>query len=261
MTVTATERSRSLGTIEGARPSSMVERMTLILDAFDCPPTKLSLEELAGRTNLPRSTVHRILDQLVKLDWLERSSLGYGIGRRAHGLGVNTDSDHGHIRQAAAEHLRQLHLRTGMVIHLAVLDGPDELILDKLGGRFAASLPSRVGGRIPAHCTPAGRAMLAFLDPESVDGLLDDHLRNSASARGWSLSTLHQDLNRIRQRHGVSIDRASDRPRWFAAAAVAIRGADGQLASISVCPEQGARILDRAVPLLVEAGRRISRVL
>ena len=259
MTAIAPEKSGSRA-VADVRPPSMVERMTLILDAFDGPPTRLSLEEVAKRTNLPRSTAHRILDQLAKLDWLEHTSLGYGVGRRALGLGGG-DNGHGQVRQAAAEHLHELHLRTGMVIHLAVLDGPDEVILDKLGGRFATALPSRVGGRIPAHQTPAGRAMLAFLDPEIVDGLLSDRLDNPVTARGWTLATLHQDLNRIRQRHGLSIDRTSNHPRWFAAAAVAVRGHDGQLASVSACPETGTPTLERAVPLLVEVGRRISRAL
>lgn len=61
-------------------------------------------------------------------------------------------------------------------------------------GRGVAFLVGPDAGYLTG-ATPVGRAMLAF-----------------------------QDLNRIRQRHGVSIDRTSDRPRWFAAAAVAIRG-------------------------------------
>ena len=52
-------------------PPSMVERMTLILEAFDSPTRRLTLEQVSQRTTLPRSTAHRILDQLVRLDWLE----------------------------------------------------------------------------------------------------------------------------------------------------------------------------------------------
>ena len=48
-----------------------------------------------------------------------------------------------------------------MVVHLTVLDGPDVVDLDKVGGRFAAAIPSRVGGHAPAHCTAGGKAILA----------------------------------------------------------------------------------------------------
>jgi DNA-binding IclR family transcriptional regulator len=33
------------------------------------------------------------------------------------------DGQHGKIRKAVAEHLHRLHLRTGLVVHLAALDG------------------------------------------------------------------------------------------------------------------------------------------
>ena len=78
-------------------PPSMVERMTLILDAFDGRAARLTLEEVACRTQLPRSTVHRILDQLVKLDWVDHASFGYCLGRRALGLGGG-DGGHSQIR-------------------------------------------------------------------------------------------------------------------------------------------------------------------
>lgn len=40
------------------------------------------------------------------------------------------DGPHGEIRQAAAERLHRLHLRTGLVVHLAALQGTDEVSLD-----------------------------------------------------------------------------------------------------------------------------------
>ncbi|MER7683345.1 IclR family transcriptional regulator C-terminal domain-containing protein [Streptomyces sp. NPDC096934] len=58
-----------------------------------------------------------------------------------------------------------------MVVHLTVLDGPDVVDLDKVGGRFAAAIPSRVGGHAPAHCTAGGKAILAWIAPERVDAL------------------------------------------------------------------------------------------
>jgi DNA-binding IclR family transcriptional regulator len=36
--------------------------------------------------------------------------------------------------------------------------------LDKIGGSFGMRLPSRVGGRQPAHCTAVGKTLLAFAD-------------------------------------------------------------------------------------------------
>lgn len=82
-------------------PPSMIGRMTLIIDAFENRSSRLTLEEVAYRTRLPRSTAHRILDQLVGCQWLEHTSYGYRLGPRALGLG-GQDGSRGEIREAAA---------------------------------------------------------------------------------------------------------------------------------------------------------------
>ena len=54
-------------------PQSMVERMTLIMGAFDGASPWLSLQQIADRSGLPRSTVHRILESLCRLRWLDHT--------------------------------------------------------------------------------------------------------------------------------------------------------------------------------------------
>ena len=49
-------------------PVSMIERMSLLLDLFDAATPRLTLAELSERSGLPRSTTHRILDQLPHTD-------------------------------------------------------------------------------------------------------------------------------------------------------------------------------------------------
>lgn len=242
-----------------ALPPSMVERMTLIVDSFESRFTLLNLEQIACRTHLPRSTAHRILDQLVRVGWLEHTPAGYCLGRRALGLG-GQDGAHGEIRSAAADTLHELHLRTGMVVHLAVLDGSEELYLDKIGGRFASVLQSKVGLRRSAYLTTGGRAMLAWLAPEQVDGLLAGRLTRPVRPHKWDIMSLHRELNRIRGRGGISLDRSTVWP-GFPSVAVAIRSNEGPVAAVSLCSEVGSAHLDRVVPLVAEAARVIAREL
>ena len=65
------------------------------------------------------------------------------------------------VHRAAMPMLHELHRATGLVVHLAVLDGADVVYLDKVGDRMAAAIPTRVGGRHPAHCTAVGKAIMA----------------------------------------------------------------------------------------------------
>lgn len=240
-------------------PPSMVERMTLILDAFDGPAARLPLEEVVSRTLLPRSTVHRILDQLVRSHWVEHASFGYRLGRRALGLGGG-NGGHAQVRAAAAPLLHELHMRTAMVVHLSVLDGGETVYLDKVGGRFAASLPSRVGGRGPAYSTAGGKAMLAWMDPENVDALYQRRLNRCTERTIADLVTLHQELDRIRQRNGVAFERGES-VRGISCVGVAVRGIDGPVAGISLCGDARTAQLERVAPLVAHAAREVSRTL
>lgn len=239
-------------------PPSMVERMTLIMDVFEGRTARLSLEEVARSTQLPRSTAHRILDQLVRLRWLEHTGLGYGLGRRALGLGGG-DGAHSRIREAAAARLHHLQIQTGLVVHLAVLDGAEVHYLDKVGGRFAAAVPSRVGGRAPAHSTALGKAMLAWLEPEDVETRAAESIGRLTHRTIADLGTLHQELNRIRRRHGLAFERGECFPD-IACVAAAVRGPEGPVAAISLVGDAWSP-LEKVAPLVVDAARQVSHEL
>lgn len=156
--MTITTQEMQTGT--AATPSAILDRISLVLDAFDGRES-LGLAEVVLRTGLPRSSAHRMLDRLVQLRWLRREGRSYSLGIRLVELGslaVHQDR----IHAASGEHLHHLYRATGMVVHLAVLDGDDVVYLDKIGGRLAAHVPTRVGGRLRASHTALGKALLAF---------------------------------------------------------------------------------------------------
>lgn len=239
-------------------PTSMIERMTRILDAFDGRGSRLSLEEVARRAGIPRSTVYRILDQLVRTDWVEHTSAGYRLGRRATGLAGG--GEYGRIRAAAAPLLHRLQLRTGMVVHLTVLDGGDSLYLDKIGGPFATRVPSRVGGRAPAYATAGGKAILAWLKPEVIDGLYGPTFRPRTDHTITEQIALHHELNRIRLRHGLAFE-TNESVDGIACVGTAVRGADGPVAAVSLCGEPDTARLNIVAPLVADAAREVSESL
>ena len=239
-------------------PPSMVERMTLILDAFPQWSSRLTLEEVARATHLPRSTAHRILDQLVKLHWLEHTSFGYSLGDRALRIGGGGD-DASELRSAASPYIHALMLRTGMTVHLATLDQGRVHYLDKIGGRFATTVPSRVGGYAPAHSTALGKAMLAWLAPEDVDERVGTEMRRMTTSTIVDLAPLHQEMHRIRTRRGLALEKG-ECFEHIACAAAAIRAPEGPIAAISLAGEAGAP-LDRVAPLVLETAHQISLAL
>lgn len=238
-------------------PPSMVERMTLILDAFPQRTSRLTLEEVARATHLPRSTAHRILDQLVRLQWLDHTSFGYSLGRRAVQLGGGDDSSE--LRSAASPFLHALMLRTGLTVHLAVLDGGQVCYLDKLGGRFATSVPSRVGGHAPAHSTALGKAMLAWLDPEDIEQRVGAAMSRRTESTIIDLNALHQEMHRIRTRRGLAFEQGECFEQ-IGCVAAAVHAPEGPIAAISLVGDADTQ-LQRVGPLVLDAARQVSLAL
>lgn len=236
--------------------TSMVIRMTAILETFDSPRRNRSLQDISIQTGLPRSTAHRILDQLVRLGWVEHHGVGYRLGWRAEDLSARA-SEHARLREAAAPHLHELAVRTPFIVHLGVLDGLYIRYLDKIGGADASSVPSRVGGSLPAHLTAVGKAMLAYIDPESLDVALERVSAKENPARIDPV-TLHRELASVRMRGGLSTSRNSPLAA-VVCVGVPIFNSDHQVsAGLSLCDGGGGGPLDRYVPLLMEQAKRIS---
>ncbi|MGP3950018.1 IclR family transcriptional regulator [Streptomyces sp. 7N604] len=243
-------------------PSSMIERMTLILDAFDPATPTLSLLELAERTGLPRSTVHRILDQMIRLRWLAHSAGGYRLGIRPLELG-GLAADHSEIRDVVNPLLYELCQRTGFVSHLAVLDGREVVYLDKVGGRAAAHLPTRLGGRLPAHTTAVGKAILASLDPSHVDALYRPcrtrlPVRTPRTIR--SIADLLGELEQVRLRHGVAMDN-EESMTGISCVAAPLRGRGPATAALSLCGDTRAMNAGRPASMVLEVAREASQAL
>jgi DNA-binding IclR family transcriptional regulator len=210
---------------------AMVDRFTSIIDVFDDATVGLSLDQVATRAELPRSTTHRILDHLVRLNWLRHSAHGYGLGARAMSWGAGDAADL-RLREAAAPVLHDLHVRTAAVTHLGVLDGADVVHVDKLGGSSAELVPTRVGSRAPAHRVALGMAALAAQAPEDTE--------------------LAAELHRVRRVGGLI--RADD----YAAGLTSVAATVDRRAAVGIVLP-GNVSGERYLPLVIDAAARIRR--
>ncbi|WP_408898069.1 IclR family transcriptional regulator [Nocardioides sp. R1-1] len=241
-------------------PVSMVARIALIMRVFDEPGARFRLDDIATRTGLPRSTVHRILDQLLATGWIQRRPDGYSLSAGAS-TARHSPAEHPELRSVAAPVLNRLHLDTGLVVHLGVLLGSDVLILDRIAGRTAggaAGAASRVGGRVPAHATALGKAIVALLPGEEIDTLFRPGLPKRSPRTIDDLPTLHQELGRIRARRGLAYEN-QELVLGTAALGAAVRDSEGLLAAISVGGPVALEKLERLGPLMLRAAAHITQ--
>nr|WP_109551646.1 IclR family transcriptional regulator [Mycobacteroides franklinii] len=215
-------------TADPATPSAVIDRVSLLLDAFD-GPGRLTLAQLVRRTGLPRSSVHRMLERLVQLRWLRRDGRDYELGTRLVELGslaVHQDRLHA----AALPMLHELHRATGLVVHLSILDGADVVYLEKIGAGMGAAIATRIGGRQPAHCTASGKAILAYRG-ETLDELTA--LARKTRYSIGSAAQLRPELDKVRG-HGVAFDR-EELQQGIGCVAAPIGSIGDAVAAVSVC--------------------------
>lgn len=240
-------------------PSSMVDRVVLILSIFERSSSEaLTAGQISVRSGIPRSSVHRILQQLVSARWLMRHEDGYALGLRMFEIG-SLVAHRSRITCAARPFIHELAERTGQVVHLAVLDQQDVVYLEKVGGAFADTLPSRVGGRLPAHCTAVGKALLAYSPAATVSEYLATGLRRRTEASLATPAALQAAIVSVRN-SGYATDRDEAVP-GVACLAAPIRNFDEVVAAVSVCgPRDQMRARDLP-PLVMQTAAEISRSL
>ncbi|MGH9058643.1 MAG: IclR family transcriptional regulator [Acidimicrobiales bacterium] len=231
----------------GDRRESVVGRVSLIIDAFDAASPTLSLGQLTERTGLPKSTVHRMADQLVEVRWLERIPSGYRLGLRFFEVG-GLVAGRNRLQERALPYLHDLQASTGHAVHLGMLEGFDVVILEKLWGHGAPSLPTRVGGRMPAHCTAAGKVLLAFAGEPVIEAAIAHGLPRRTGRTIVVPALFRQELATVRTTHWAL--ESEEHVPGLRCVAAPIRGAGRAIAAVSVSGSVHKVDANRVVPLV-----------
>jgi DNA-binding IclR family transcriptional regulator len=182
-------------------PRSVIGRAFAILRAFDQSDRELTAAEIAVRTGLPTSTAHRIAMELVQVGALERVESRYRPDILLFELGQLAEQ-RSVLREAAMPFMEDLYEATHHTVHLGVLDGSEVVYVERLTGTHGSKVPSRVGGRNPAHCTGLGKALLAHQPKRERDLLLAQPL---IAATRHSIT----DPVRLREELALIVDRGA----------------------------------------------------
>lgn len=238
-----------------------VERsIDLLLMLAEAPMT---LTELTQRTAMSKSTVLRLLATLGHGGLVVRDPItkDYRLGPGCLKLGQGFISGKGGFEVLGRDALRDLWRTTGETVAVHIRLGKQRVCVDELPSAEALRLVSGVGLAAPVHVGSAGRALLAFLEPQEVDALMDG-VPLDAPGRGpmTSLSALHEELARVRER-GYALSEG-ERVRGASAVSVPVHGPTGVIAALSVLGPAGRFTLEKrlaAVAQLIAAASEIGQ--
>lgn len=235
-------------------------RTMQILELLASRPNRLSLTELQRELEIPKSSLHNLLQTMVERGWLETDARGtvYGIGIRALRVGV-IYLERDPVVQAAGPLLAELRRLLDETMHLARLDGSDVVYLASRESAHHLRSSSRIGRRLPAHTTALGKALLAARPPAEVDHLLPETLVALTPDTVTDRAVLRAELAETRQ-HGWSFEQGQN-TSGLACIAVAVPGQHPAIDAIScsvplvrLTPEHKEHIIDTLVHAASELG-------
>ncbi|MFI1353071.1 IclR family transcriptional regulator [Streptomyces sp. NPDC020898] len=216
-----------------------VDKAISLLVAFgDRASSGLGVSELARRARLSKSTAHRVLGMLERNGVVERVGTDYRLGERLHALGLAVYAPgHEGVRDLLLPFLTDLYELTHHTAHVAVLHGTDVVYLAKLHGHRPAPVPSRIGGRLPAHVTAVGKVLLAY-DFDAAEQALAGPLPRFTDRTLTDPGELSAELDRIR-RTGVAFDDEESQPGLSCVAAPVLDRTGRAVAALSVAGRRG----------------------
>lgn len=237
--------------------TGMLERCFDILGTFHPNDVSVPPAQLARRAGLSKATGHRIIQEMIALEILEKADSGVRLGLRMFEIGQLVPLQR-NLRRAALPFMADLREATKGTVHLAILDGTDVLYLEIM--QRADDMPSRVGGRLPAYVTGVGKAMLAHSPQYVLEQVLEKPMRRYGPNTITDPITLSKELATIK-RIGVAYDR-EETAKGLACAAAPILSIDGAVvAALSVSQKIGSINIERIAPAVHMASLGIARSL
>ena len=196
-----------------SKPNNLVqtiERVSVILDILGRSPQGISVGELSEKTGFPKGTTHRLLTSLAYFDHVRQDSVtkNYYLGFKLVELG-NRLLGQIDIRSEARPFLIELAERTKETVHMVIPDGNEALYVDKVDASENTGglrMVSRLGTRIPLHCSSVGKAMLAYMSENKIRDVIDERgLPRRTDKTITDFAELKKHLHRIREQ-GFAFD-------------------------------------------------------
>lgn len=238
----------------------VIARATDVLRALEAEPGGLSLSQIAGRVDLARSTVHRIVTALESEALVVPASPsgGYRLGPE---LARFAASAGGELRESVRPFIERLRQEADETVDLAVLNRDRVFFVDQVAAPHRLQALSAVGVSLPAHCTAIGKALLAGLTDEQVERILPERLPAETENTITDRTELLADLARVRS-SGIAYDR-EEFTIGISAVGAEIRDASGVVAALSI-PVPTARFAsqeERLINLLLSTCAEVSATL
>jgi IclR family KDG regulon transcriptional repressor len=252
---------RSFGREEG--PGKSLQKALRILVYMGEQAPEAGVPELATELGLSQATVHRLLSTMERFNLIERDAQSerYRLGLKLHQLGSRAAASQT-LRTEAHRLLLEMSRRSRETVSLATPAPGGVICLDRLDSPHTTiRVCTPVGSLFPAHCTAAGKAILAYLADNEIDEVVRrTGLRQFTPFTITQPAQLKESLRLIRQR-GYAVDHQELERGLSGVAAPVLRAHERVIAAVGIAgPTQRFRGKELAgkVALVTEIAARLA---
>lgn len=144
-----------------------------LLEQFHDEVDELGVTELSKRLKLHKNNVFRLLATLESRNYIEQNKVteNYRLGLKTLELGQTFIKQMGLLRQSRPV-LEALVKECNETTYVAILKEAHIVYLDVVETDLTVRVVPRVGARLPAYCTAAGKVQIAYMTDEELESYL-----------------------------------------------------------------------------------------
>ena len=212
---------------------SVIQAFRILQEVAETQPVGVS--ELSRSTDIPKSTVHRVLKTLEQVGWVvQRSEIDGSkwILSAAPVILAQRVAQDTNLRDAARPVMERLRDECSEAVHLAVPQSGEVVVIDQVESTQPVRITWPVGQHSPVHASANGKAIVAFSRGEQLQSLYPRTFEVFTPTTISSAEEFEKDLARVRSR-GYAIVRGELREDICSFAAPILDGRNQPVASLS----------------------------
>lgn len=166
------------------------------------------LLEISNELELNKSTVHRILNSLICMDYVKQDadtskySLTFKICRLS-----NQILSQNNLIDIARPYIQDLADQTGETVHLVQMEGINAVYIDKVEAPHnSVRMVSMVGKTIPLYCSGVGKAILADMEDDKILQIWEQSDLQSYTANTVTDYAAFQEVISTIRKNGYAMD-------------------------------------------------------
>lgn len=186
----------------------ILERTISLLEFLSQCPSGVALSDIARAVKVPKNTIYRMLNTLCAHSYVERNEaeLTYRLTRKLATLVYSSAQDKG-LLESALGPMRELRNRVKETVVISILDGREGIVLEQVPALHPFRFVCDPGTRQAIHASASTKSILAFLDADGRDAILDGlkypvFTENTISSK----RAMRAELDATRKR-GYGVDR------------------------------------------------------